>query len=74
MKNMLAMLCSNPDATNAVIGKKMAKIFQVTSSEAVLNQTAKHTSQLQAIPRHKASVKERVTFEAAVESAATPRL
>lgn len=50
-KNMFATLCSNPLPTNAMIGKIHASIFpEVFSAEAAIH-TARHTSQLHAIPR-----------------------
>ena len=51
MKYILAMLCSNPQATNAVTGNTMENILLTPSLVALANQTARQTSQLQRIPR-----------------------
>lgn len=52
-KNMLATRWSKPIATNAITGKKMARISPLTSSAPRAIQTATQTSQLQPIPRRK---------------------
>jgi hypothetical protein len=44
MKNMLAMLCSNPAATNAEIGKTIAATLSITERSAAASQTARQTS------------------------------
>ncbi len=51
MKYMFATQCSKPEATNAMMGKKMPKIFPTTSWDAIASHTARQTSQLQPIPR-----------------------
>ena len=44
---MLATTWSKPSATNAMIGKKMARILPATSSAASAIHTPRQTSQLQ---------------------------
>lgn len=55
-KYQLAMLCSKPEATNAIIGKKQERIFPVVVSAETANHTAKQTNQLQRIPLQKAMI------------------
>ena len=43
---MFAILCSSPDATNAIIGKNIPKILPVISCDAIANHTARQTNQL----------------------------
>lgn len=50
---MFATTWSKPIATNAMIGKKMPRIFPDTFSAASDNHTARQTSQLQATARRK---------------------
>ena len=50
MKYMFAMLCSNPAATNAAMGKIMARILSVVLRALYVNQTARQTNALQRIP------------------------
>src|SRR4051794_37220932 len=52
-KNMLATTWSKPMATNAMIGKKIARILPETDVAASDIQTARHTSQLHPTPRRK---------------------
>mmetsp|Transcript_2842 Transcript_2842/g.9238 ORF Transcript_2842/g.9238 Transcript_2842/m.9238 type:complete len:243 (-) Transcript_2842:186-914(-) len=47
---MFAIECSKPNATNAVMGQKMARIFPAVDVDAIVPHTAKHTSQLQRTP------------------------
>ena len=47
---MLAMLCSNPAATNAVIGGRIARIRSVVVRAEKQSQTAMQTRALQKIP------------------------
>ncbi len=54
MKYMLAMLCSNPAATNAVIGKMIAAILSTVLRALKVSQTARQTRVLQRIPRVRA--------------------
>src|SRR5215207_6521166 len=51
-KNMLATTWSKPIATNAMIGKKIARILPAMSSAPSAIQTARHTSQLQLRGQH----------------------
>ena len=51
---MLATECSNPPATNAVVGKTVARILSVTLRAPMHNQTARQTSTLQRTPRARA--------------------
>ena len=51
---MLATECSNPPATNAVVGKTVARILAVTLRAPMHNQTARQTSTLQSTPRGRA--------------------
>ena len=62
MKYIFAILCSYPDATNVAIGNKIAKILPITLFELVAIQTAKQTNQLHKMPRHSASVNDRLTL------------
>ena len=50
---MLATTWSNPMATNAMIGKKMARILPETDVAAIDIHTARQTSQLQPTARRK---------------------
>jgi predicted ATPase with chaperone activity len=52
-KNMLATTWSNPSATKAMIGKKMARILPPMSSAPMAIHTARQTSQLQPTARMK---------------------
>ena len=47
IKNILAILCSNPQATKAVIGNTIQRILLTPSLLALANHTARQTSQLQ---------------------------
>ena len=66
IKNMLATLCSNPNATNAVIGIHIPKILPLTCFAATLNHIAKQTSQLQAIAFQKSVEKLCETLDVAI--------
>lgn len=57
MRNMFATECSNPSATNMLIGQKMARIFAVTDVVDVAPQMARPTSQLHGIPLKNATLK-----------------
>ena len=72
MKNMFAMLCSKPAATNAEIGKTIAAILSKTVRPPVASQTARQTSAFARIPRPKTAMKDRSVFAAAVDRAVTP--
>jgi len=72
MKNMLAMLCSNPAATNAEIGKTIAATLSITERPAAASQTARQTSALARMPRARTTKKGNEVLTAAVESAVTP--
>src|SRR4029453_13131506 len=52
-KNMLATTWSKPIATNAMMGKKIARILPETDFADSDIQTARQTSQLQPTPRRK---------------------
>ena len=73
IKYIFAILCSYPDATNVVIGKKIAKILPITWREDEAIQIARQTSQLQRIPLVKASTNVRLTFVYAVVRPSTPK-
>ena len=49
----MAIECSNPLETKAMIGNQIPRIFPPISSAEMASQTARHTSQLQPIPRKK---------------------
>ena len=63
---MFAMECSNPNATKAVIGQKIARIFPATLVVDMVPHTARHTSQLQSTPLKNATPKGRETFAVAM--------
>ena len=52
---MFATECSNPSATNVLMGQKMAGILPATEVDAIVPQTARHTSQLHRTPLKKAT-------------------
>ncbi len=56
MKNILAIQCSIPKATNAIVGNQRATTFPITSVLAAAAKTAKQTNQLQPTPRIKADI------------------
>ena len=56
IRNMFATECSNPSATNVVMGQKMAKIFPATEVVAMVPHTARHTSQLHSTPLKNATL------------------
>ena len=56
IKYQLAILCSKPEVTNAIIGKKQDNIFPVVLSAEIASHTAKQTNQLQRIPLQKAII------------------
>ena len=79
MKYMLATQCSNPEATKAVIGKKMPRNLPPADLLAIASTIARHTSQLQPIPRKKnatlwltPSIAAPLTFAAAMLMATPP--
>ena len=70
IKNIFATLCSNPNATNVVMGQKMAKIFPATLVVAIVPHTARHTSQLHRTPLTKATPSGNVALLVAIPTAA----
>ena len=72
MKYMLAMLCSKPAATKAVIGKTIATALPAALLAARLSQTARVTRTLQRIPRATAWTKPYESFVLAMRRAAPP--
>ncbi len=72
IKYMFATECSKPDATKAIMGKKIAHILPVISVAAILSHTARTTSQLHKIPRTKACPKGSPIFPAAMERVLAP--
>ena len=72
MKYILAILCSNPEATKAIIGKKHEKILPIVFSAEITIHTAKHTSILHNIPLKNASYQVKFTFALAIPTAADP--
>src|SRR5678815_3829941 len=71
-KYMLATECSNPQATNAVIGKTVARILSVTLRAPMHNQTARQTSTLQRIPRTTAETGSRAILLRAIWTIVSP--
>ena len=61
-KNQLAMECSKPIATNAVIGKRIAKILPDTLRAPIASQIARQTSTLHRTQRVNASDRDRATL------------
>ena len=72
MKYILAMLCSKPAATNAVIGKIIAAILSSVLRALKVNQTARHTNPLQRMPSATACKKSRSDLAAPIRNAVTP--
>ncbi len=66
---MLAMLCSNPAAMRATIGKTTPSSLSVTERPAMASQMARQTSMLPRMPRTKAVSKDRLTLASAVATA-----
>lgn len=73
MKYMLATLCSKPIATNAMMGKNIAKIFPIVCRAASAIHTARQTSQLHPIARISASLNDNDTLPQAMLTALTPK-
>src|SRR3990172_5820262 len=72
MKYILAMLCSNPAATNAEMGGMMARIRSVVVRALKVSQTARHTRALHRIPSATAGMNDNPDLAFAVASAAAP--
>ena len=72
IKYMFATLCSNPDATKAIMGKKMANIFPIVCLAEKAIHTARQTSQLHPIPLANASRNDKFTFALAILRAVAP--
>ena len=60
------MECSNPSATNVLMGQKMARILPATEVDAIVPQTARHTSQLHRTPLKNATPNGREAFVVAI--------
>ena len=69
---MLTTECSNPHATNAVIGKTVARILSVTLRAPMHSQTARQTSTLQRTPRTKAETGSRAILLRAIRTIVSP--
>ncbi len=72
MKYMLAIECSNPEATKAEIGKMMAIILPAVLFAAIAIMTARSTRILQSIPRKKACPQVKPDFALAIDIACSP--
>mmetsp|Transcript_45424 Transcript_45424/g.142363 ORF Transcript_45424/g.142363 Transcript_45424/m.142363 type:complete len:230 (-) Transcript_45424:294-983(-) len=72
MNIMLATLCSKPIATNAEIGSHMPSALPARSLAALACQSAKHTIQLQRMPRMKAWPKSSPTLPVATLATEAP--
>src|SRR3989338_1068231 len=72
MKYILATLCSNPRATNAVMGKSMDSILSVVLRPLIHNHTARQTRALHKTPREKATRNDKPTLALAIKSAFAP--
>ena len=72
MKYILAIECSNPKATNAVMGNRIAKILSVTDRPLKQRYTAKQTKILQRMPLDMACPNVRLTLLFAIIIASTP--
>src|SRR6185503_13802995 len=72
MKYMLAMECSNPAATKAVMGGMMARMRSVVVRALKVSQTARQTRALHKIPNAIACTKSRPDLALAVDRAAAP--
>ena len=65
-KNMLAMLCSKPAATKAVMGRRIPIILSTSERPATAIHTARHTSMLASSPRTNAVPNDRFTLSLAI--------
>ena len=66
---MFATLCSNPAATNALIGKTIANTLSTTVRPPVASHTARQTKAFARTPRKNTSPNDRPVLLAAVASA-----
>ncbi len=74
MRYIFAMLCSKQQATDAVIGKSMAKILSTVLWAPKHSHTARHTRALYVMPREKAVQNEKFTLALAMSNAFAPTL
>ena len=72
MKYMLAMLCSKPQATKAVIGGTMAQDPVGRGAALKVSQTARQTSALQSMPEATACRGDNEHLLSAIVNAASP--